>query len=787
MSSGPVVRSGPSGPGPSGPGPSGPGPTQVSGNASRRIGLVILVLALLALRAPLPALDLPLCAPLGTVYQPAEPLPRAAGVIIIDLTVDDDAPADLGFGAFVRTDDGHWFQRTLPTSLGPGHHILRFPLDQTWVSEPRGETWSAYERSLVVTYGFFAWSASTSRSVLHIDSVTSEAAAGADADGGSLRDLSLGGCAGGHPHGRTGERWTLTVDPRPGPANPYDPAEFSLDLEVTPPDGPARRIPGFFNQPMQLNDRGDREIAVADGAARFEVRYRPSVPGAHQLRLIARWAGGTDKAAEKSFDLPALIVDGEPRDEIVHVDAGDHRFLSVDGAFCWPIGLNFASPHDDGATKDGRYGIIPTPDRGTFSYAAYFARLGAAGGTAGEVWLSTWNLGLEWQSGYPGYHGIGRYNEANAARLDRTLDLAWSHGIRLVLNLNNHGQVLAGANESQWQSNPINRANGGWIDDPRDIFTDPAALRAQANLRRYLAARYADHPGVLIWKLWSEVDLTQLGITTIRQWRDPSLLAVWHAQACADWHRLDTYHHPVATHFATTYQNAHPKVVQVAQLDAIGLDAYFQPGVYTHAESLFGLMVDTMFDPGDGWRVSGVAKWNKPVFITEYGGGWKEASKQTLAIEHRSGAWLALVTGEAASPMLWFHEWVDQTGAWAPYGAIARFIAGEDLRGEGAASATLVTEPASGRLWAQAWCRHGRMLGYVQDAQWATDHTEPALRSGDRLVLGNAIAAGTMNIAWWDADRGVVIRTDTITHPGGRLEVTMPDFSAHLAFKAWRP
>ncbi len=758
-------------------------PTASLARARAILAQVALLLTIASAGRSAAGADFQLRAPLGTVHDADGALPPDASVIIVEVEVGDDAPADLGIGVYVRTDDGRWFQRAARKGVGPGRHNLRFPLDQGWLSEPRAEDWSPYRRALCVRYGLFAWSSAASRAtvrVLKMDVERGPSSAGPRA--GALRDLDLEGYASGHPRVRTGERWWLSVNPSPFPANPYDPGVFALDLEVTPPGGEPRRIPGFYDQPMRLIDRGDKEVALGDGAASFRVRYRPTAAGSYQLRLIARWSDG----AEQSYPLPDLLVEGPVRDQVVHVDAVDHRFFAVGDRFCWPVGLNIASPRDYGATADPRYGIKPTPDRGTFAYDTYFARLAQAGGTAAEVWMSTWNLGLEWQAGWSGYHGIGRYNEANAARLDRTLDLAWSHGVRLVLNLNNHGQVLAHSGESEWQWNPINSANGGWIDDPRDIFTDERALRAQDNLRRYTAARYADHPGVLIWKLWSEVDLTQLGCSTIRSWRDPSVLAAWHARACADWHRLDAYRHPVATHVATTYQNAHPALVSIPQLDAIGLDAYFQSGVYTNAESLFGLMVDTMSDPGDGWRVSGCAKWRKPVFITEYGGGWTEKSKAKLEIEHRCGAWLALVTGEAASPMLWWHEWVDQADRWAPYGAIQRFLVGEDLRGVGATSATLETVPAAGRLWAQAWQRHGRMLGYVQDGDWGAAYGEPARRSGDALVLGASIQAGRMHLQWWDADRGRILGAVDFDHDGGRLVVPMPRFQGHIAFKAWR-
>lgn len=747
--------------------------------ATRMGGWILGLWGCLALRA-VDAAEVPLAFPLSTIIAAPQRLPLDAGAIQAEVEIGADAPVDLRLALWVRTDDGVFFEAPTVGHLAPGTHQLSADLAGAWSAEPVGERWSPYQRSRVVGYGVVASAASGAQHGLrlrHLVALPGEAPPPAAL--GSLRELQVADMAPDGAHGACGERWSCSVVPAPAPTNPYDADEFCLDAEVTLPDGGHLTIPGFYDQPMRLMDRGDREVTRGAGGGRFCVRFRPWLPGRHHLQLLARWGSAT-----RSLPLPDLVVAGPACDAIVHVDRTDPRFFSREGAFCWPVGLNLASPRDDGATRDLRYGIRPTPDRGSFAYDAYFARLAAAGGDAAEIWLSTWNLGLEWQAGWTGYHGIGRYNEGNAARLDRVLDDAWAHGVRLVLNLNNHGQVLAHSGESEWQWNPINSANGGWISDPQEIFSDPRALRAQDQLRRYLAARYADHPAVLVWKLWSEVDLTQLGCATIRAWRQPTGLAQWHRRACDDWHRLDSYHHPVATHVATTYQNAHPGLVSIPELDAIGLDAYFQPGVYTSAESLFGLMRDTMLDPGDGWRVSGCARWRKPVFVTEYGGGWREANKATLAAEHRSGAWLALVTGEAAAPMLWWHEWVDQTDAWAPYHAIRAFLQGEDLRGEAGESVSLVCEGGE-ECWAQAWRRPGRMLVYLQDATWGRT-AKASLHQGGALELSPSAGPGRMHVQWWDADRGIVTAESVLTHAGGRLLVPIPDFRGQIALKVWR-
>jgi len=711
----------------------------------------------------------------------------------IDVDLPADAPGGLAGSIFVVDDTGQWYQSPVRSALAPGattHLLADLGVAALWRSEPSITDLSPARRALLRRFGVFIWGehavpAVVTVHILQVEEVPSGPPSpllDQSAGSGVLRDLVVDGAdAGGVVHGQTGTRWSLQLRPAPFPDNPYDPQLFSLDLAVNGPDGFYALIPGFYDLPMALADRGDCEDSQVAGPDRFMVRFRPRLPGTYRLTLQARWHQG----AVRSVHLPDLVVAGDAWDEYVHVDPVDHRFFSVGThlpRFIWPIGLNLASPCDQLTESDPSkraYGTTPTPDRGTFAYDAFLARLAAAGGTAAEIWMSSWNLGLEWNGKWRGYHNLGRYNERNAARLDRLLDLSWAHGVRLVVNLNNHGQYLANSGESEWLTNPYNRINGGPLTIPDEVFTDPAAITAQDNLRRYIAARYADHPAVLVWKLFSEVDLTQLGIKAIRAGQGGmEELRAWHEHAADQWHHLDTYGHPVGTHVATTYQNADPRLFSSPFLDAIGLDSYYAPNVYTHASNLSGLMVDAMLDPERG-----VLVLHKPVFVTEYGGGFHNMNHDELGVEHRTGAWLALVTGEATSPMLWMHEWVDQNNQWRPYGAIGRFIAGEDLRGAQAATVTL---SASDPLWAQAWERPGLVLAYIQDQRWAHAYAPQGPVAGGLLTIGEAVPAGTLAYEWWDCDGGVVRSRGLLRHGGGALRLVVPTFHEHIALKLRR-
>ena len=106
---------------------------------------------------------------------------------------------------------------------------------------------------------------------------------------------------------------------------------------------------------------------------------------------------------------------------MVRIDPVDPRFATGVEAgkptFYWPIGLNIRSIYDTRSHGNKNFKTILSQDRGAHAYTAFLRRLAAAGGTAIEIWMASWNLALEWREEWPGYHGLGSYhNQANAAR-----------------------------------------------------------------------------------------------------------------------------------------------------------------------------------------------------------------------------------------------------------------------------------------------------------------------------------------------------------------------------------
>jgi len=708
------------------------------------------------------AVDVTLQAPLTTLVPVSGILDAGARELTAIVSVPDNAPADLGVGAYLMDQEGRWWQRFDVHPLRPGTQRVRVALGASDAVIGTEAAWSPASAATIRRAGLFFWSTSDSRVTLAVSRLTATAITATATEDQKVVDFTSDGT-----QVATGERWSLHLRPQPYPANPYDPAEFSLTLVVTTPDGHEERISGFHDQPMRATDRGDIEEVVADGRARFTVRYRPRVPGVHQLRLESVWHG----KGQQQSSLPSLSVNGSAIDPYVRIDRGDPRFFSIGGKFWWPIGPNLRSVTDPRSGEN--LGTKATPLRGTLAYEAYLARLSANGVDAIELWLSSWGLAMEWRADWPGYHGLGRYHEGHAWQLDHILDAALANGIRVNLTVNNHGQG-SGWVDTEWSNSPFNRHNGGPLSSPEELLTTAVAKQYQDQVRRYLVARYADHPAIMAWKLWSEVDFVG---EQRRRYEVEPLLVQWHEQAAKRWHELDIYDHPVTTHWSSNWTRVHPSLAATPGVQFLCFNLY-----HNHPGENEGWILADLLQQSIASNALG--RYGKPLLCTEFGGQFNACPPPQLVAEHASGAFCGLVSGLAGAPMLWWYEWIDQDSRFAPYGAIRRFTSGEDLRDPKGSSVALNTTESG--VWARAWARPGRLLGYLLDLEWQNHGTASPPHATTGITIGDTVMAGPMTVSWWDADSGRELSHHTFTHPGGSLVLNPPTWRRHLAFKLIR-
>ncbi|MEK7412287.1 MAG: hypothetical protein AAB263_03090, partial [Planctomycetota bacterium] len=681
--------------------------------------------------------------------------------IQVEVIVPTDAPTKLGIGVWRSDRSGRWYQRIHPTMLTVGRHEIRFQLDGLAALKPEGHRglWTAAADGSKLGLLFFSDQSNAATLLVHTHAIASPATIPVRT---SLVDLELDGFDGRVAHATTARRWELHARPVPYPADPFDPAVFRMNLIVTEPDGTQRTFAGFHDQNVQPNDEGNRVTYTAVGAPRFSIRFRARVPGIHRLRLVTSSRQGPDRV----ISLSDLHVRGLPGDGIVHVDGDDPRFFSVNGRFVWPLGHSLHSNYDTRSVQVLHSKL--TVNRGQFTRQALLERLVAHGGTGCEIWLSAWNLGLEWIPTWPGYHGPGNYHDGHAWEIDRFLDAAERLGVRANVSIYNHGMARGGGGaEEEWRFHPFNVVNGGWLDQPSGLFTDDRAFAYQQRMFRYLAARYGDSPALLGWKLWAEVNLVQAPVPAVED---------WHRRASEALHKVDPYQHPVTTHWCGDWHNANRTITSLPTVNYVTIDAYH--GVTASVANVLNNSTHNPLAPK-----SGLADIGKPIVVTEFGGNWDACAEPRLIAEHAIGPWVGLVSGHAASPMLWWFEWIDQGERYGVYRALSRFIAGEDLRGKTAQCVAPTVTAGKTALWCRAWRNDQRWLGYIVDLAWSMAGGSAASWDGCTLMLEADVAPGTLLIEWWNADNGNIVTTAKLVHSGGKPAFAVPPFAGHLAFK----
>ena len=714
--------------------------------------------------------------PVSTHFEiPNWPQNSSAFRLQARIMLPKDLPEDFGLGMWLSNNDGHWQQKVPTYTIEDGSIHLDIALSKHSWLQAQGQQmpWSASQLAESVRGGLFFWSEEGSSSIITIDDIRFSPLPVIDQPRSHrLLDLSY---SDQHTHGEwkteTGKRSEILFSPENLPANPYDPKLFKADLLVEHESGASFALPAFYREPQRLWNRGDREMSRADGAGHFAVRLRPQLPGTYKLSLTATWGMNSDQAHAQTFTLPPLIVTGEEWDDYVRVDPHDSRFFSINDDMFWPIGINIRSINDLRGAKRTHSKL--TPDFGTESYQAYFRRVAAAGGNAVEIWLSNWNLAMEWRGDWPEFRGLGRYSQARAARLDTVLDSAYENGIRINFVIRNHGQASAKTN-TEWKDNPYNLKNGGIIDHPKEFFTDPAAFERQDAFHRYIVGRFGDHPAILGWKLFSEVNLTA---------GRGDALVEWHRRTAGFIAGLDSYGHPISSHWSGDYRTPNRKIVALDELTYTCIDAYHgrRKNAKHKGRNIVDLMWDSTQSPAPG---RGLMQFGKPLLVTEYGGSHIAAPPPQLIAEHTSAPWASLVAGHGGSPMLWWFEWVDQNSLWGPYHALAQFTRGEDLRGSDTNAHKLLS--SQDKSWAGAWGNNQRLLGYAVNKSWSFDGSMKDTTFQSTITIPKELvdsSAKSLVIEWWDADKGVLLKSLTIANPQQQLALKTPPFKRHIAFK----
>jgi hypothetical protein len=537
--------------------------------------------------------------------------------------------------------------------------------------------------------------------------------------------------------------------------NPYDPDACRLDAQITVGSSTVS-IPGFWYQNHTQTVQDGRETLTPDGAAGWRIRFLPRAPGRHTIRAVFTEQGVEKAVWEGQFDVSQAatgfmgLVRVEPREK--------RYFMIEDGAAPsrpFPlIGMNVCW-HFNGGTGD---------------YEAWFDEFEKAGMNYGRIWMWPLAFGIEV---LPGERL--NYNQEKAWRLDRTLELAAEHGVRIMLCLDFHGIFQTEPDvwkaNDDWPRHPYNAANGGPCAVQNDFFTNADAQTLYKKRLRYLVARYGSKPALMSWEFFNEID----NVYTVL---NPPDVVAWH-DVMGKWLKAnDPYEHLVTTSFSgsATYS-------EMWQLDAMD---YIQCHKY-----LAGL--DTRTPPAQA--IGGVTQWfhdtfKKPAFIGEYGISWKGFMPEWDPYYRgmKQGVWAGIMYGSAGTGMSWWWEQIHEKRLYPIWKSVSGFIEGT---GFGSADWRPMEVAPPESLCAYAMTDGKTTLLWLIDKryEYPNNATVAAEAFGSGATVNVPLADGPYEVVWYDTAAGQNIGTQAAQAQArdNALALEVPPFTADIAARIFSP
>ncbi|TVR73098.1 MAG: PKD domain-containing protein [Marinilabiliales bacterium] len=329
-------------------------------------------------------------------------------------------------------------------------------------------------------------------------------------------------------------------------SNPYDPDIVKVDAEIIPPDGESYFMPAFYYIKSVPDEAG---LWVNDPNFQcWKVRFTPQQEGTYQIIIHLE-----DEDGQFTSETYELMVFSSQNKGFVYLDPDlKNYYRHSTGEHYLPIGENVAWSIKQDKIAD---------------YHDHISMLGENNANMLRYWTVTFaSQSLEGRNGYSYYEGIGRYSQQAAGLLDSIFELCRENGIQIMLTMFQHGILSENVN-SNWDLNPYNVANGGYLDKPAEFFGNELAKTHTRNLFRYYIARWGYSTNLFAWEFFNEVDLTGEHMNNPPSWVDD--VVEWHEEMAIFMKELDPYNHITTTSISGWL--GHPLVAPLGQSNELDL------------------------------------------------------------------------------------------------------------------------------------------------------------------------------------------------------------------------
>ena len=380
-----------------------------------------------------------------------------------------------------------------------------------------------------------------------------------------------------------------------------------------------------------------------------------------------------------------------------------------------------------------------------------------------------------------GYTNTGKLDETWAGNWDQVFDKAAESGINIIPVFAgwfdwNNGTPDYGY--STWNSNPLNKANGGPTEKPGELFQkDSLTHSLWMTWMKSLVQRWQRRENIVAWEIFSEVNIASgttepLGVGFIKE-------------AASAIREADSRKRPITASLADVGE--WPDFYRSDAIDFINIHPYpYSPNID------LGTKVIT-----DVRRL--LAQYNKPVMIGESGLNALAPDKEfgsgvtpgaTLGLTH--AIWSEMVSGAMNGRALYWEDGFAiffQSLNWPYLEKNARlelpavkFAAGVDFSGF-----KPLTAQMHGTIKGAVLGNDRMIIGWFRDGgceppKWPL---QPVISKQNVTIIVPGSAAN-WQIDFYNTRTGIdILSSSTVTRNGDQVTITLPDFTDDIAFKMY--
>lgn len=552
------------------------------------------------------------------------------------------------------------------------------------------------------------------------------------------------------------ERYEISFSIEGFAGNCFDPEQIDVYAEFTSPSGKVMKMPAFWyqdykrelvpldsegngfndgNQSLDSFELQGQEKLEKIGEPCWKVRFSPIEKGDWKYTVHVKAPGDREDSVEGVFTAEDSDSPGFIRVEPVK----KRRFIFDDGSPYVPIGENVA------------WWVSPT--RGSYDYDVWYKKLADNGANFARVWMGSWSFGLLWND-----TGLEDYTNRldRAYLLDKMLELAEDEGIYIMLTFINHGAYSAVTNP-QWQENPFNKANGGYLEKPSEFFTNEQAKAQFKKLMRYIVARWGYSTHIMSWELFNEVSWTDD--------YDPEVSNAWHKEMADYLKSIDPYSHLVSSSSAKAYD----PLEKLRELDFINIHDY---GIAKFAMNIPPKQKDM------------AEMYDKPAFFCEMGISADPTHTKRLdpkGVHIHQGLWAGVMGGGAGTGMTWWWDsYVDPLnlyGYFKPVSLYVKRVPWNDHSLENVDDMNL--DISDFNIGACGYKNEKSAYLWLYDKNYLHINSESSLFEKSTIKLN--LKAGSYRIEWMDTYTGEIISTSTKNAGESGILIEIPPWEKDIA------